>query len=120
MVTLLVLENMDTFRDIVTEDLQEEGYEVISASSVQEARELIKDKQLDLAILDIKMPGETGLDMANSLNVTHPDVQIIFSTGYWDDKMMAQINSKQVVDLFFKPFDLDELKKRIKEILNNK
>ncbi len=118
--TILILENLDSFREIISTALKNQGYNTIPATSVKEAREMIKDKTIDLAILDMKLPEETGLSYSKELKQTHPGLPVIFCTGYMDPKDMNEIDSTQVVDLLIKPFNLSELKKRVKEVLEGK
>ncbi|MFH1667292.1 MAG: response regulator [Elusimicrobiota bacterium] len=115
--TILVLENLDSFMEIMSVALKNQGYRIIPAASVKEARLMIKDKTVDLAILDMKLPEETGLEYSKELKKTHPGLPVIFCTGYMDQASMSEIDSTQVVDLLIKPFPLPELKKRVQEIL---
>ncbi|OGS27407.1 MAG: hypothetical protein A2297_10035 [Elusimicrobia bacterium RIFOXYB2_FULL_48_7] len=115
--TILILENLDSFREIMYTALKSQGYRIIAAASVKEARELVKNQVIDLAILDMKLPEETGMAYSKELKKTHPGLPVIFCTGYMDQSSMSEIDSTQVVDLLIKPFPLPELKKRVKEVL---
>lgn len=118
MKTILIVENMDTLRELVCDELKDSGYDVISAHDTGEARNALQDKQPpDLALLDIKLPGESGVEFAKYLKSKTPQLPVIFCSAYWDNTTMAEISNTEIADFMLKPFDLDALKKRIKEIV---
>ncbi|MFA5859552.1 MAG: response regulator [Elusimicrobiota bacterium] len=117
MKNLLVVENMDTLRELVYDELTEAGYKTVAAHSVAEGRELVKYFTPDLALLDIKLPGESGVEFAKELKKQWPKLPVIFCTAYYDKDTMKEIGDTEVADFFLKPFDLDVLKQRIKELI---
>jgi two-component system response regulator (stage 0 sporulation protein F) len=117
--TVLVVENMESLRELLHDELTEEGYKVVTAGSVAEAREIVSIRFPDIIVLDIKLPGESGVDFAKELKAKNVKVPIIFCTAYWDEDTIEEISQAEVADFFLKPFDLEVLKKRIKELLGN-
>ncbi len=59
---ILVVDDEDPIRDYLKEELTDEGYEVVLATSAPEALKIIEKEDLDLVILDIRMPGITGVE----------------------------------------------------------
>ena len=59
---ILVVDDEDHIRDYLTEELTDEGYEVLMATSAPEALKMIEKEELDLVVLDIRMPGMTGVE----------------------------------------------------------
>jgi len=115
--TILVVENMESLRELLRDELTEEGYKVVTAGSVAEAREIVNIKLPDVIVLDIKLPGESGVDFAKELKSKNIKTPIIFCTAYWDEETIEEISQAEVADFLLKPFDLEVLKKRIKELI---
>ncbi len=114
---ILIVENMDTLRELLYDELTDSGYKTIAAHSVAEAKELLNHFEPDLAVLDIKLPGESGVDLAKELKKKNSKLPIIFCTAYYDKDTLKEIGDTEIADFFLKPFDLGVLKQRIKELI---
>ena len=95
-------------------------YEVIGANSGMECVELLKNKKIpDLILLDIMMPEKSGWDVFAQLKekTEWREIPIIFLTARTDEysKGFGSISADDYIE---KPYDLDELKKRIEKVLN--
>jgi CheY-like chemotaxis protein len=102
-------------------DLGDE-YEIIGADSGRECLELLKNNEIpDLILLDIMMPGMNGMDIFERLkeNPTWKNIPIIFVTAS-DDELAENIKSSFGDNYIEKPYDRDELKKRIDKVLHDK
>jgi len=113
---LLFVDDEQDLRDITTEYFNTQ-YHVATAENASVARKLVETGQPDVAILDIRMPGEDGLSLAKWLRERHPDIGIIMLTTAADvvDRIIGLEMGAD--DYIAKPFDLRELAARIKSVL---
>ncbi len=115
--TILVVDDDRRLRDLLTKFIKENHYRVISAASVPEARSQLAAQRVDLIVLDIMMPGESGIDLAASLRATGNGVPILFLTAKdtLDDRIHGLNTGGD--DYLTKPFDPPELLARMRAIL---
>lgn len=115
--TLLVVDDEPELCEILAEYFGDHGFTVITATSAEEARSLFNGQTPDLALLDIRMPGEDGLSLARWIKEQHKRVGIIMLTTAADvvDRVVGlELGADDYVP---KPFDLRELLARIKSVL---
>jgi len=79
---VLVVDDDPTFADLVAELLQEQGHEPLVAHDPERAVELARKGSLDAAVVDLMLPGSSGLDLADRLRVLSPDLEIVILTGH--------------------------------------
>lgn len=115
MATLLVVDDDRSLRVLYQQELRDEGYDVITASSGEEALEKLKQHEIDLMILDIKMTGMNGLETLKEVLPKNRKLPIIINTAYPD--YMDDFNSWMADAYVLKSSNLGELKSRIKGLL---
>lgn len=118
MIKILVVEDDTSVSDLVKTVLEDEGYEVITAPSAEIAKELIHSENPDLAIIDIMLPGQGGMDLILDLHATSPQLGIILTSGKIDmNKSTFKVLAHQfgVISILPKPFTIDELLLTVKE-----
>lgn len=118
--SLLVVDDEPEICEILVEYFSNQGYDIRSASDSARAREVFSDNAPDLAILDIRMPGEDGLSLARWIRDEHSDVCIIMLTTAADvvDRIVGlEIGADDYVP---KPFDPRELLARVKSVLRRR
>ncbi|MGQ9920831.1 MAG: response regulator [Desulfobacca sp.] len=115
---ILVVDDDTSLRVYLQEELQDMGYDVLTASSAPEALKIIEKEPVDLVILDIRMPGMTGIEALPRILGLKENLPIILNTAYsqYKDDFMAWAANAYVV----KSFDLTELKEKIQELLPEK
>ena len=108
---IFVVDDDEDIRFLYSEELNEAGYEVITAGSHCKLREKIHAEKPDLAVVDIKMTDCNGLDIFQDIRNHFCDLPVILSTAYHMNK-----EDMQSIDVDFyvvKSFDLTELKEKI-------
>ncbi len=111
---VLFLEDDIALNDILSEHLQDKGYEVVSCSNGQEALEYLIDDKFDFALLDINTPLMSGIDVLKTIrNDYKNNTPAIIITAYQDTKHLKESFESGVDDYIKKPFDLEELDQRI-------
>ena len=115
---LLVVDDEANIRLLYTEELSEEGYEVITAASITEATEKLQEGVFDLAVLDIKLKNESGIELLQQLVKERHDMPVILCSAFscYKDDFSAWLADGYVV----KSGDLTELKNEIARILAKK
>lgn len=116
MKTILVVDDEENIRLLYKMELSEEGYRVITASSGEEALEILEKEKPDLITLDIKMGGMSGIEFLRKIKNTNRDLPVIISTAYGDYKDDFSVWASDAY--ITKSATLDELKARIKELLS--
>ncbi|MGM0787410.1 MAG: response regulator [Thermodesulfobacteriota bacterium] len=112
--TVLVVDDEQIIRDSLREWLGEEGgFSVVTAKSGQEALELIRDRQVDLMLADIKMPGMDGIELLDSALQINPDLAVMMITAYATVDTAVEAMKLGAVDYLVKPFDPDSLLPKI-------
>jgi two-component system, response regulator, stage 0 sporulation protein F len=112
---ILLVDDEESIHLLYREELEEEGYEVHSALSGEEALEKLKIITPDLIILDINMPGMNGIDALRRIKEMNPHMKVILSSAYQEFKQdLASWASDEYI---VKSSNLDELKAAVKRHL---
>lgn len=113
---ILIVDDDRRIRELVARYLQKTGFRVTMANDAETARAAMRGLEFDLVILDVMMPGETGLELARSLKQISP-IPICMMTALADPKQRVAGLEAGVDDYVTKPFDPRELVIRLKNIL---
>src|SRR5512140_2603070 len=84
--SILVADDEEALRTVLSSELVSAGYDVATASDGDEAISNVKQKKFDLILLDIKMPKVDGFEVLKYVKKNHPDVRVIMLTGFADLK----------------------------------
>ena len=117
METILVVDDEKNYLLVLTELLEEEGYEVLSAQSASKALSLIQENDLDLVITDMKMPAMSGMELLSLLKERDLHLPVIMMTAYGTVEKAVEAMKKGASDYITKPFDNEVLKKTIARAL---
>jgi len=109
---ILIAEDEEPVRALVTRALPEEGHSVVAAVDGIEALDMIQreDGAFDLLLADIKMPGMDGIALALAVARDYPKLPILLMTGYADQRERAFGLEALITDVIAKPFALAEIK----------
>jgi two-component system, OmpR family, phosphate regulon response regulator OmpR len=114
---ILVVDDDARLRSLLSRYLGENGFRVSTAASAGEARDRLRFVQPDLMVLDVMMPGETGLDLTESLRSEHSDVPVLLLTARGGPEDRIAGFEAGADDYLPKPFDPRELVLRIRAML---
>jgi DNA-binding NtrC family response regulator len=115
---VLVVDDEDTLRTVLSQELKGEGYDVETAADGQLAIDTLKEKQFDLVLLDIKMPNVSGFEVLKYIKQDHPSLKVIMLTGFADLKNAIESKKLGAEDFVSKPYDLVDLLTTIERVLN--
>ncbi|WP_298271749.1 response regulator [Geobacter sp.] len=118
MARLLVVDDESSIRLLYSQELADEGYEVVTAATAAEAVERIRESEFDLIVLDIKLRNESGLDLLQKVVKERHNLPVILCTAFscFKDDFSAWLADGYVV----KSSDLTELKEEIAKVLAKK
>jgi DNA-binding response OmpR family regulator len=117
--TVLVVEDDANLRRLVVHMLANGGFETQSTGTAAEGLSLVRERQgaFDLAILDMMMPGVSGLDLATDLDREYPNLKILYMSGFVGS-VAAEVLSRRSPDrVLLKPFTEQKLLERVRTLL---
>ncbi|MBP8981335.1 MAG: response regulator, partial [Syntrophobacterales bacterium] len=120
--TILVVDDEEIIATVTAEMLEQLGYRVLTARSGAEALELYgrHRDEIDLVIMDMIMPGMSGGEAIERILALNPKASIILSSGYSLNGMAKEVLNKGARAFLQKPFRMDTLSQKVKEILNSR
>lgn len=112
---ILLVDDEEGIQLLYQEEFQDEGYEVISAFTGEEAMDKFRAETPDLVILDIQMPGMNGIEVLRQMKMIAPNLPVILSTAYHEYKqdLSAWASDEYIV----KSSDLSKLKEAVRKYL---
>ncbi len=119
MPTILIVDDDPSLRDVLEIALAGNKHRPLSASNSREALELVNAEAVDLALLDLRIGQESGIDLLEKLKHLQPDLPVLMITAYADSKTAVRAMKLGAKDYIAKPFDIDELLLQVDRILEN-
>ena len=119
---ILLVDDEDMILDVGRLMLEKLGYTVLVAQSGQMALDILKEKhsEIDLVILDMIMPSMGGGETFDNLRQAYPQLKVLLSSGYSIDGQAIQILRRGCNGFIQKPFNINNLSQKIREILGTK
>lgn len=116
--TVLVVEDEFVVRELIVEVLKELGYSTLEAEDGPAALKILQSPQrVDLVISDIGLPGLNGRQIVDAARATRPSLKVLFMTGYAENAAMAAGFLEPGMSMITKPFAMEALATRVREIL---
>lgn len=117
--TILIVEDEEAVLDLMTKVLEQHGYNILLASSAEEAIKLVNnlDEPIHILLTDIVLPGANGRELSEQIIRSKPDIKIIYMSGYTDQAIGDQGVLDENTDYIQKPFSPFFLLKKIREVL---
>lgn len=114
---ILVVDDEDVTRQFIASALQTGQRQILTAGSGEEALEIAKQSDLDLVLLDLIMPGISGVETFRQLHAIKPDLPVVIVTGYPDSDLMARALEVGPFTMINKPIDVNHLQKVVDVIV---
>ncbi|MDX1673722.1 MAG: PAS domain S-box protein [Longimicrobiales bacterium] len=117
--TVLVVEDEEPVRHLITRILEREGYAVLTAPDGETALRVAADHpgSIDLLVADLVMPGMSGREVAERLTAAHPALETILISGYTADEVVREGINRGEYEFLPKPFDPPTLVSRVSAVL---
>ncbi|MGK0699868.1 response regulator [Priestia flexa] len=114
---MLIVDDQYGIRILLTEVLQKEGYQTFQAANGFQAIDIAKEQQLDLVLLDMKIPGMDGIEILKRLKEYDKTIKVIIMTAYGELDMIQEAKDLGALTHFAKPFDIDEIRQVVREYI---
>ncbi len=112
---VLLVDDEEEFVSALSERLMLRGIEVDSALNGEEALARMVEKEFEVVILDVLMPGLGGLEVLKQIKSTHPHTQVILLTGHGSTREGIEGMRLGAFDYLIKPVDIEEMLEKMKE-----
>lgn len=118
--TILLVEDEDAVRLFSARALRSKGYKVLEAMNGEEALQLmnLNEEKIDLVISDVVMPNMDGPTFINAMKQLNRNPKVLFISGYTEETFYSRIKDEAQIQFLPKPFSLNDLAVRVKEILS--
>jgi excisionase family DNA binding protein len=116
-VNLLVVDDEEVTRQLIVSALQTGQRQIFAAASGEEALEIAKRSDLDLVLLDLIMPGISGVETFRQLHALRPELPVVIVTGYPDSDLMSRALETGPFTMLNKPIDINQLRKVVDVIV---
>ncbi|BDX39075.1 sigma-54-dependent Fis family transcriptional regulator [Tenuifilaceae bacterium CYCD] len=110
---ILVLDDEKVFREEIREFLEGDGFTVLLSSKPSEAFSVLSENEVDILILDLRLPEMDGLEVLKQVKIQYPDIEVIMITGHGDMDAVIQAMRHGAVEFFPKPFRLLDMRAAI-------
>jgi two-component system response regulator HydG len=117
---VLIIDDDELIRKSLGRALRGEGFEILYAENGVSALEILKQRKVDLSLLDLNMPGMPGTETLEHIHRGGYDVDVIVLTAHGDVKLAVECMKTGAVDFLEKPFEVEDLRRRIKQALQQR
>ena len=114
---ILIVDDETIVRESIRDWLKEAGYDVATAESGEEALKMLEKQDFGVLVMDVRLPGRTGISILKDIKATKPQIKSIVITAYPSDELSAEAKKYGAVDYLIKPVNPDDLEKLIGETL---
>ena len=113
MARILIVDDEQESRELISEFLQLKGYQILIAADGQEAITIVKNERPHIVLLDIRMPGLDGIEVLKRIRAIDKGIGIIMITAVKDERVGEQALKLGACDYITKPIDLNDLEKSV-------
>jgi DNA-binding NtrC family response regulator len=103
-VNILVVDDEEIMRSLVTRILQRAGYTVLTADCGMAAQNILRESRIDIVLSDVKMPDMSGFDLLKEIKAGYPDISVIMMTAYADSYTIKDALIHGADEYITKPF----------------
>lgn len=118
--TILVIDDNEGSREVLYEILTEGGHNVDIAASGKEGLSLAKQREYDIVVTDLGMPGMSGQDVAVAIKIDRPAIQVILVTGWGIQLDPTELKEQGLDSIIAKPFSKQDILAAVSRLLDDK
>ncbi len=118
--TLLIVDDEENVRNLLKRALEGAGYEVVTATNGQEALDKASQLNIEMVLLDIKMPGIPGMEVLRQLTTNWPEICVIMATAVAEAQTAVEAMKLGAYDYITKPFNLDDVVLTVRRAIEKK
>jgi two-component system nitrogen regulation response regulator NtrX len=106
---VFIVDDEDGIRESLSGIFEDEGYEVITARSGEEALKILKEQSMDLILLDVWLPGMDGIQILKEIKDLKPDIPVIMISGHGNIELAVKATRMGAYDFLEKPLSLEKV-----------
>lgn len=115
---ILFVDDENSVRTFAVRALRKKGFDVVGCNSAENALETLEtDKNFQLLITDMVMPGQNGIELAKQVLELIPEIKIILASGYSEDILKGEFTDIEHLSFIPKPFSLSDLTQKVYEVI---
>ncbi|HEY0658705.1 MAG TPA: response regulator, partial [Pyrinomonadaceae bacterium] len=118
MSNLLIVDDEQSYRQLLTLVFEGDGHQIRTAMNGREALSMLQDEPADVIISDVKMPDMDGIELLRAVREFLPDTGVVLMTAFASVETAREAFKLGADDFIQKPFDVDELKIIVKKALD--
>ena len=107
--SILVVDDEASIRRLLYQKLSGEGYQCQEAGNAEQALDKLKNNLISLVVLDVMMPGKSGIQLLPEIKAVYPDTAVVMATATNDIYVAIECMKQGAYDYITKPFDLDDV-----------
>ncbi|MCK4372117.1 MAG: response regulator [candidate division Zixibacteria bacterium] len=115
--SILVVDDELLIRDLLYDFFQDQGWDIAVAESGEQALEILEEKKVDVLLTDLRMPAMDGMALTGQVRKSFPGIPVVIMTGYPSVESAVSALRNKVADYITKPFNVNELYKRVESHL---
>ncbi|HXX59571.1 MAG TPA: response regulator [Dehalococcoidales bacterium] len=115
---ILIVDDEPIVRESIRDWLKEIGYNVLTAETGEEALETLSQHEVGVVILDIRLPGRTGISVLKEIREKKPLIQTIIITAYPSSELTAEALKLGALDYLIKPIIPDDLERLVRDAVH--
>ncbi len=115
MIKVLLVDDEADLSLVLAERLEMRGYNAQGVTSSDQALEIIENKEFDVIVIDVKMPGIGGIELMKKIKQMKPDTEVILFTGHGSSKDGETGMSEGAFDYLIKPVQIEDLVQKIQK-----
>lgn len=119
LLNLLIVDDERAVREAAREAALVLGYRAAASDSADQAMRLLESQSIDVVLLDMKLPGASGLEILRQIKSRRPDIEVIVITGHGTVESAVQAMKAGAYDFMTKPFSLEELKLLLERVASH-
>lgn len=113
---ILIVDDEDVVRETIKRILEDEGFDVFIAGNGITAVGIVEDYNIDIALLDIKLPDMNGVEVLERIKLIKPKIKIVMITAYEMEELVKKAFVAGAYACLHKPFEIQALLKILKEL----
>jgi len=114
---ILIVDDEPIVQESIRDWLRDAGYQVATAESGEEALELVEKQDFSVMVVDVRLPGKTGITVLKEVKALKPEIKSIIITAYPSTELAAEAMKLGAIDYLIKPIAPDDLERLIRETL---
>ena len=116
LMNVLIVDDDHVFRSLLKLNFEERGLKCFQAENVNDAREILSRHSIDYAVVDLRMPGESGLILIKEIKDTNPEASVLILTGFASHQTAVEAIKLGAIHYLSKPVDFEEILKAFNKI----